>query len=70
MSYCSTLTMKCFYPVGNFMFQLYKNIQTDFVGQIFLELFQFKTLTVTFLGYPVFFVAMVQKASKEMTFYC
>ena len=25
------------------MFQLYKNIQTDFLGQIFLELFQFKT---------------------------
>ena len=24
------------------MFQLYKNIQTDFLGQIFLELFQFK----------------------------
>ena len=25
------------------MFQLYKNIQTDFLGQIFLELFQSKT---------------------------
>ena len=25
------------------MFQLYKNIQTDFLGQIFLELFQFKS---------------------------
>ena len=25
------------------MFQLYKNIQTDFLGEIFLELFQFKT---------------------------
>ena len=25
------------------MFQLHKNIQTDFPGQIFLELFQFKT---------------------------
>ena len=25
------------------MSQLYKNIQTDFPGQIFLELFQFKT---------------------------
>ena len=25
------------------MFHLYKNIQTDFQGQIFLELFQFKT---------------------------
>ena len=25
------------------MLQLYKNIQTDFLGQIFLELFQFKT---------------------------
>ena len=25
------------------MFQLYKNVQTDFLGQIFLELFQFKT---------------------------
>ena len=25
------------------MFQLYKNIQTDFLGQIFPELFQFKT---------------------------
>ena len=24
------------------MFQLYKNIQTDFLGQIFLELCQFK----------------------------
>ena len=25
------------------MFQLYKNIETDFLGQIFLELFQFKS---------------------------
>ena len=25
------------------MFQLYKNIQTDFLGQIFLELFEFKS---------------------------
>ena len=25
------------------MFQLYKNIQTEFLGQIFLELFQFKS---------------------------
>ena len=25
------------------MLQLYKNIQTDFLGQIFRELFQFKT---------------------------
>ena len=28
------------------MFQLYNNIQTDFPGQIFLELFQFKTLSL------------------------
>ena len=34
------------------MFQLYKNIQTDFLGQIFLELFQFKTRSL-FLGDPV-----------------
>ena len=25
------------------MFQLYKNIQTDFLGKIFLEVFEFKT---------------------------
>ena len=31
------------------MFHLYKNIQTDFLGQIFLELFQFKT---HFFGTP------------------
>ena len=35
---------------SNFMFQLYKNIQTDFLGQIFLELFQFKTQS--FFGTP------------------
>ena len=35
------------------MFQLYKNIQTDFLGQIFLELFQFKTRSL-FLGHPVY----------------
>ena len=34
------------------MFQLYKNIQTDFLGQIFVELFQFKTRSL-FLGDPV-----------------
>ena len=28
---------------SNYMFKFYKNIQTDFPGQIFLELFQFKT---------------------------
>ena len=35
------------------MFQLYKNIQTDFLGQIFLELFQCKTRSL-FFGHPVF----------------
>ena len=41
------------------MFQLYKNIQTDFLGQIFLELFQFKTRSLFWdtlyipVGYPV-----------------
>ena len=34
------------------MIKLYKNIQTDFLGQIFLELFQFKTRSL-FLGHPV-----------------
>ena len=33
------------------MFQLYKNIKTDFLGEIFLELFQFKTRSL--LGHPV-----------------
>ena len=28
---------------SNYMFQLHKNIQADFLDQIFLELFQFKT---------------------------
>ena len=40
-----------FIRLSNYMFQLYKNIQTDFLRQIFLELFQFKTRT--FLGHPV-----------------
>ena len=35
------------------MFQLYKNIQTDFLGQIFLELFQIETRSF-FLGHPVY----------------
>ena len=35
------------------MFQLYKYIQTDFLGQIFLELFQFKTRLLS-LGHPVY----------------
>ena len=34
------------------MFQLPKNILTVFLGQIFQELFQFKTLSL-FLGHPV-----------------
>ena len=33
------------------MFQLYKNIQTYFLGQIFLELFQFKL--GHFFGTPI-----------------
>ena len=34
------------------MFQFYKNTQTDFLCQIFLELFQFKPRSLI-LGHPV-----------------
>ena len=34
------------------MFQLFTNNQTDFLGQIFLESFQFETRSL-FLGHPV-----------------
>ena len=36
-----------FVQLSSFMFQLYKNIQTDFLGQIFLELFHLR-------GYDLF----------------
>ena len=39
------------------MFQLHKNIQTDFLGQIFLELLQFKT----FWGIPYIYIYIYQE---------
>ena len=36
------------------MLQLYENIKTDFLVQIFLELFQFKTRGGHFLGHAVY----------------
>ena len=39
------------------MSQLSKNIQTDLLGQIFLELYQFKTRSL-FLGHHLFLMLM------------
>ena len=45
------------------MFQLYKNIQTDFLGQIFLELFQFKTRSLFWdTQYSILFIILVKKS--------
>ena len=46
------------------MFQLYKYIQTDFVGQIFLELFQFKTRSL--FGTP----SIIKYISSNSTLQC
>ena len=43
--------MKCF--LSGEVTSCYINIQTDFLGQVFLELFQFKTRSLFFLEHPV-----------------
>ena len=51
------------------MFELYKNIQTDFLRQTFLELFPFKARSL-FLGHLVFFSKTIKIQPRNLDSRC